>query len=84
MASMVTFEDGARQGKLHVALANRLDPMPGVAHHAGDGGKRHLTAHRQNEGFKEQREPRKLARPIGLDENHRPSGSLIRGVRTSR
>ena len=50
--------------------------MPGLANHAGDGGKRHLTAHRQNEGLEEQREPRKLARPIGFDEHHPAIGKF--------
>jgi hypothetical protein len=65
------------QGEVHVAAAYRLNPMPGLANQTGDSGERHLAAHSQNQGLKQQREARELARPIiGLDENNPAIGKL--------
>ena len=75
---------GLRQGQTRRSARRSADPMPELADHAGDGGKRHLLAHRQHQRFEQQGEARQLARPSGSTRRTRPSGSLTRGTRTSR
>ena len=70
MASIVTLEGRPAPGPARRSAGRSPHPMPGLANHARDGGKRHLAAHRQNQRLEQQREARQLARPVGLDQDH--------------
>jgi leucyl-tRNA synthetase len=57
-------------GQLDVALADGVHPVPGFAHQAGHGGKRHLARQRQHQRLKQQRKAGQPPEPLRLDQRH--------------
>jgi hypothetical protein len=61
---------GLGEGKIDIAAANRMHPMPAFADRGRDRGKWHLLGEHQHQRLEQQGEAGELTDPVGLDQRH--------------
>ena len=74
---------GLGHGEIDIARTDRMHAVPGLVDQSGDRGKRHLLGQGQHQRL-EQQGAESLPNQSGSIWTTRPSGSLTRGVLTSR